>query len=200
MLEVIAVIVSYCIGSISFSFLYGKLFKGIDIRQHGSGNAGATNTLRTLGARAGILVFVLDIAKAVLAVFIGRWLADGTAWLPDACGLAVIVGHNWPIFFGFRGGKGIASTIGAMATLAWLPTLLACLTAVVIISVTRYVSLGSLLLTLTTVVLLPVFHRPMHLFWFSLVITGLAWYRHRGNIAKLLKGQERKLGQKKLVS
>ena len=121
MLSIITIVVGYLLGSISFSYLFGKWFKGIDIRKHGSGNAGATNTLRVLGKGPAILVLLLDALKGVVAVLLGVWAAPGPddIWIRVLCGLAAIVGHNWPVFFGFRGGKGIATTIGVMATLCF---------------------------------------------------------------------------------
>jgi glycerol-3-phosphate acyltransferase PlsY len=196
LLSFIVIIAGYLLGSISFSYLYGKWFKGIDIRNHGSGNAGATNTLRILGKGPAILVLILDALKGVLAVYIGRML--GTAdWVMVLSGLAAIIGHNWPVYFGFRGGKGIATTVGVMATLCFLPTLYAGIIAIILIAVTRYVSLGSLLLT----ALLPFFiwgmDRPSEVLWASIVVCLFAFFRHRTNITKLLHGKENKIGSKK---
>jgi glycerol-3-phosphate acyltransferase PlsY len=192
------IVFGYLLGAVNFSFLYGKLFKGIDIRKHGSGNAGATNTLRVLGKGPGILVLVLDMLKGVAAVRIGLWAAGQEhLWVPVMCGLFSIIGHNWPVYFGFRGGKGVATTIGAMATLAFLPTLIACLVAVLSIIITRYVSLGSLLIALLLPILLWCMHRPIEIFLASLLLGLFMFIRHRTNIIKLLEGRENKLGAKK---
>lgn len=196
-LWIVSIVVSYLLGSISFSFIAGKLLKGIDIRQHGSGNAGATNTLRVLGKGPGIAVLLLDAAKGVAAVAIGYWLGGGEAWIPVFCGIAAIAGHNWPIYFGFKGGKGIATTIGAMATLAFFPTLYAGLIAIVSIAITRYVSLGSLLLSAFLPIFIYVLGWPMETFWASLVLFVFAYWRHRSNIVKLIRGKENKLGSKR---
>jgi glycerol-3-phosphate acyltransferase PlsY len=197
LLSIAIIVLGYLIGSISFSYLYGRLFKGIDIRQHGSGNAGATNTLRILGKGPAILVLLLDGLKGVGAVALGNVSSPEQMWVPVLAGIAAIIGHNWPIFFGFRGGKGIATTIGVMATLSFFPTLFAGLIAILIIAVTRYVSLGSLLLT----VLLPLFiwwmDGPIEVLWASLLFCLFAFVRHRTNIVKLLNGKENKLGSKK---
>ncbi|WJH34213.1 glycerol-3-phosphate 1-O-acyltransferase PlsY [Paenibacillus sp. CC-CFT747] len=193
-MQLLAVIISYLLGSVSFSFLAGKLLKGIDIRQHGSGNAGATNTLRILGKGPAIAVLVLDVAKGVAAVILGRWLGDGNLWIPILCGLAVIIGHNWPVFFGFRGGKGIATAIGVLATLSFLPALFAGLIAILLIVITRYVSLGSLVFTALTPVFLVIMGRERELLWASLIIAVFAYVRHRSNIKKLIARQENKLG------
>jgi glycerol-3-phosphate acyltransferase PlsY len=196
LLSFMAIIAGYLLGSISFSYLFGKWLKGIDIREHGSGNAGATNTLRVLGKGPAILVLILDALKGVLAVYLAKWLG-GEEWVIVASGLSAIIGHNWPLFFGFRGGKGIASTVGVMASLCFLPTLFVGLLAILLIVITRYVSLGSLLLT----VILPFFiwfmGRPIEVFWASIVVCLLAFLKHRNNISKLLQGKENKIGSKK---
>lgn len=197
LLAVIAVVVSYLIGSLSFSILIAKWVKGIDIRQHGSGNAGATNTLRVLGKGPGILVFALDIAKGVLAVWLGRWLADGYVWVPAICGLAAIIGHNWPVWFRFKGGKGIATTVGVTATLAFVPALIAGVVAIAVIALTRYVSLGSLLFALVTPIAIGFIHFHAPEFAVSVVLCLFAFVRHRSNLVKLVNGTENKLGAKK---
>lgn len=193
---VIAVALSYLLGSVSFSIVIAKYVKGIDIRQHGSGNAGATNTLRVLGKGPGILVFLLDIAKGVAAVWIGHALGEND-WIPVLCGLAAIVGHNWPIWFRFKGGKGIATTVGVIATLAFVPALCAGAVAIVTIALTRYVSLGSLLFAALTPLFISIFYFSVPLLCASLLICIFAFVRHRTNIVKLLQGTENKLGAKK---
>lgn len=195
-LSVIAVLASYLLGSVSFSVVIAKALKGIDIRQHGSGNAGATNTLRVLGTGPAILVLTLDVLKGIAAVWVGRWLGDGSVWLPALCGIAVIIGHNWPVYFRFRGGKGIASTIGVMASLFFLPALYAGIIAILSIVFTRYVSLGSLIFVLLTPVFLVISEGIGPYFWVSLLICLFAVWRHRTNIVKLVQGKENKLGSK----
>ncbi|MCZ8520552.1 MULTISPECIES: glycerol-3-phosphate 1-O-acyltransferase PlsY [Paenibacillus] len=193
----LSLLIGYLLGSISFSFLAGKLLKGIDIRQHGSGNAGATNTLRVLGKGPGIAVLLLDVLKGIAAVWLGHVLSGGDTLIMVLAGVSVIIGHNWPVFFGFKGGKGIATTIGVMATLAFLPSLYAGLIAIVTILITRYVSLGSLLFT----AFLPLFiwgmGRSVEVLVLSLLLFVFAWVKHRTNIVKLLQGKENKLGAKK---
>jgi len=193
---VIAVALSYLLGSISFSIVIAKWVKGIDIRQHGSGNAGATNTLRVLGKGPGLLVFLLDIGKGVAAVFIGRALSEND-WIPVLCGLAAIIGHNWPIWFRFKGGKGIATTVGVIATLAFVPALCAGVIAIATIALTRYVSLGSLLFAALTPLFITLFYYSVPLLCASLLICIFAFVRHRSNIVKLFQGTENKLGAKK---
>ncbi|MCE5169579.1 glycerol-3-phosphate 1-O-acyltransferase PlsY [Paenibacillus profundus] len=195
-LSIIAIVVSYLLGSVSFSLLIGKWLRGIDIRQHGSGNAGATNTLRVLGKGPAIGVLLLDAVKGIIAVLIGRWLGDDS-WVMVLCGIAAIAGHNWPIYFRFRGGKGIATTIGVLAILAFWPALCAGVLAIASIVWKRYVSLGSLIFTTMTPVFLLLFRYDWSIFWGSLLLCAFAFYRHRGNIVKLVKGTENRLGSKK---
>lgn len=197
-LAIIAIAASYLLGSVSFSIIIARLMGKIDIRQHGSGNAGATNTLRVLGKGPGIAVFLLDIVKGVAAVALGYALnGDDYAWLPVVCGLASIIGHNWPIFFRFKGGKGISTTVGAMVSLAPLPVVIAGVIAILIIAVTRYVSLGSIVFTVLLPIILAIGGWSTDYIWGAVVVAVLAIYRHRKNIVKLLKGTENKLGSGK---
>lgn len=194
--SVLVVFISYLIGSISFSVLMARGMKGIDIRNHGSGNAGATNTLRVLGKGPAALVLVLDILKGVIAVLLGRWLGGDSEWIPALCGIASIVGHNWPVYFRFRGGKGIATTIGVMACLAIIPVLLSAIILLIVVAITRYVSLGSLILVLFTPIFLLLFGNHGPIFWASLIICLFAFWRHRTNIVKIVQGRENKIGSK----
>lgn len=196
-MQIVTVLLSYLLGSISFSLIIGKLVKGIDIRQHGSGNAGATNTLRVLGKGPAALVLLLDVCKGIGAVWIGKWLGDGEIWTEVLCGLAVIIGHNWPVFFGFKGGKGIATTIGVLVSLAFWPALFAGIFAILAIAISRYVSIGSLLFTALMPVFLLLTRTEMELFWASLLIAAFAFIRHRSNIVKLVQKRENKLGAKR---
>lgn len=192
----IAIVLSYLIGSISFSILVGRWLRKIDIRQHGSGNAGATNTLRVLGKRPALAVFMLDVTKGIAAVLIGRLIGE-ESWVPVASGLAAIVGHNWPIYFRFKGGKGIATTIGTVAMLAFFPALLAGIAAIITIAVTRYVSLGSIVFAVLLPIVFYLFGLDQALIWGAVVIGILALLRHRKNITKLINGTENKLGGSK---
>lgn len=196
-LSIAAIVLSYLLGSISFSVLLAKAIRGIDIRQHGSGNAGATNTLRILGKGPAVAVLLLDVIKGIAAVWIGIWLSDGSPWIAAFSGIAAIAGHNWPLYFNFRGGKGIATAIGVLVSLAFLPALYAGIIAILSIVLTRYVSLGSLIFVALTpffILILPGY--SMSIFWGSLIICLFAFWRHRTNIAKLATGQENKLGSK----
>lgn len=194
-MQIGSLILSYLLGSISFSVLLAKILKGIDIRQYGSGNAGATNTLRILGKGPAIFVLLLDVLKGIIAVWIGRWLGGDESWIPALCGIAAIMGHNWPLYFNFRGGKGVATTIGVMATLSFLPALIAGSIAIISIVLTRYVSLGSLIfVALTPVCLLIIGGYPWSAFWCSIIIAIFVFWRHRSNIVKIVQHRENKLG------
>lgn len=195
---VLSVILAYLVGSISSSTLVGKWFAHIDIREHGSGNAGATNTLRVLGIKWAIVVLAADILKGMLAIFIAWYLGHGSPWYSYASGLAVIIGHNWPLYFGFRGGKGIATTIGVLALLMFIPALLAGIIAILLVILTRYVSLGALVFTILTPVFVILLRHNLHAALFAGVVAIFSIYRHRSNIVRLVKGQENRVFSKKL--
>lgn len=188
-------VISYLIGSISFSYLIAKKVAGIDIRSHGSGNAGATNTLRVLGKGPGIAVLILDALKGLAAMGIAH-LMTGDPLAYAVAGLFAIAGHNWPIFFGFRGGKGIATTLGVVLGFSPLAFLIGAIVAVLVIAITRFVSLGSLVMVTVIPIVIFFLDKPISFFWASLLITVFAYVRHYNNIRNLLAGNERKLGDK----
>lgn len=191
-------IVPYLLGSVSFSYIAGKIFGGIDIRTVGSGNAGATNVYRNLGLKPFLFASFFDILKGLVAVVLTKSLFPENEILTILSAVAVIIGHNWPIFFGFKGGKGIASTIGVVIGLHPLSALIVIVTMALIVYITRYVSLGSLISTLLLPILFYIFMGDkLYYIIFALVLTIMAWYRHRSNIVRLLNGTESKLGQKK---
>ncbi|QQZ60702.1 glycerol-3-phosphate 1-O-acyltransferase PlsY [Paenibacillus sonchi] len=194
--EFLVIVVSYLLGSVSFSVLLVRMLKGVDIRQYGSGNAGATNTLRVMGKGPAILVLVLDVLKGIAAVWLGTWAGGWGTWVAVACGIAAIIGHNWPLYFHFRGGKGIATTIGVMATLVFWPALIAGIIAIASIFITKYVSLGSLLFVALTPVFLIFTGFTAPELWGSLIIAIFAFWRHRSNIVKISQGRENKIGSK----
>ncbi len=194
--SIVAIVIGYLLGSISFSILFALWLRKIDIRQYGSGNAGATNTLRVLGKGPALFVFLLDFAKGSASAGIGFWLGENS-WIPVLCGLAAIAGHNWPIFFRFKGGKGIATTVGALAVWGILPTLIAGLVAIAIIALTKYVSLGSLVLAVLLPILFATFGADGPFIWGAAFVGAIAILRHRRNIVKLLNGTENKLGSGK---
>lgn len=189
-------LVSYLIGSISFSYWITRFMKGIDIRRHGSGNAGATNMLRVVGKGPAAAVFILDALKGMAAVGLAAAVADD-ATLMMAAGVAAIIGHNWPVFLGFRGGKGIATTIGVTALLTLAAALISGVAAIIVILLTRYVSLGSLIFAAGLPLMIAFLDYPTPYIYLSLVITLMAFFRHSTNIRRLLTGTESKLGSAK---
>ncbi|QIB26674.1 glycerol-3-phosphate 1-O-acyltransferase PlsY [Caloranaerobacter azorensis] len=192
----LVLLLSYLIGNINAAYLIGKILKNKDIRNYGSGNAGATNALRVFGAKIAAVTFLFDLLKAVIAVILGKMILGETGMF--LAGISVIVGHNWPALLNFRGGKGIASTIGVMLIINYKITLICLAIGLIIVIKSRYVSLGSVI----TMALLPIiglfFNRPFNLDFliFTLILSAMAIYRHKGNISRLLKGQERKIGQR----
>lgn len=192
--SILSIIIAYLIGSISTSTIIVKLVSGSDIRSQGSGNAGATNTLRMLGTAWGITVLLIDGLKGMVALWVIYAMTGGNAVALTLGAMAVVAGHNWPVFFGFKGGKGVATSIGVLLWLAPLMTIIAAVICLVVIALTRYVSLGSIILAILIPILLGVF-APSHdaALFTSIVLAVLSIYRHRGNIARLLRGQERKI-------
>ncbi|WP_206830392.1 glycerol-3-phosphate 1-O-acyltransferase PlsY [Alicyclobacillus fructus] len=189
----LSMVVAYLIGSISTSTLVVRWVSGRDIRSEGSGNAGATNTMRTIGLKWGVVVLLFDGLKGALALWIANALSPHAMWALALSAIAVVAGHNWPIFFGFRGGKGIATTIGVLLWLAPLSAVIAGLVCLAVIAVTRYVSLGSLVFVCLVPILVAVFHFEAWTFGASVVLALLAVYRHRSNIDRLLHGTERRI-------
>ncbi|WP_303859545.1 glycerol-3-phosphate 1-O-acyltransferase PlsY [Alkalibaculum bacchi] len=192
MKDIIIVIICYLIGSISFSFLLTKFKLRKDIREFGSGNAGTTNVLRVLGRKYAVMVLIGDVLKGVIAVLIGRFFGSSQV-VTILCGLAVVIGHNWPALMGFRGGKGIATSIGVF--LVYDPTVaLVCIAiGIVIIAVSKYVSLGSICGMAIFPLVNLAFSRGIQNFIFAFIIAAIVIYKHRANIGRLVKGTENKL-------
>ena len=201
LVSVLTVIGAYLVGSVNFSILISKLISGKDIRESGSGNAGATNMLRTYGKKVGILTLVLDLLKGIIVVVISRLIGISEEWTYIA-GVAVAIGHNYPVFFGFKGGKGVATSLGVAFVLDWPVGILIAVIGVGTIAVTRFVSLGSMLGGAVFIVA-----ELAKMFFYgefnvikavcSVILGGLLIYRHRANIKRLLNGTENKLGAKK---
>lgn len=202
---IICLAIGYVFGCFSTGYFVGKA-NNIDIRSHGSGNAGATNTLRTLGWKAGAITFFGDALKAAIPILVFRLMYPDIEPLWQLYGLylaiGVTLGHNFPFYLNFKGGKGIAVMGGTIfAVVGWEATLAAIVIFGVIVYFTRYVSLGSLIIAWILPVSLIISHRNspafLHMFVLSMFITILAYVRHRDNIKRLLNGTERKLGEKK---
>ena len=193
---IIVAVLAYLLGSISFGMIVAKLAGGPNLREVGSKNTGTTNVLRVMGLKIGLIVFVLDILKALIACIIGRvWLGLNGAML---AGLAVVIGHNWPCFFQFKGGKGVASTLAVMLLTFPIPAIICYVVAIVLIATTKYVSLGSITLAALFAILVIATNWAnwLVILW-VLIIAGLLIWRHHANIGRLLHGTENKLGSKK---
>lgn len=190
-------VAAYLIGSISPSMIISNSIAKKDIRNFGSGNAGTTNMLRTFGWKLGMLTLVLDVCKGILCVLLGRYV--GGIWGIDALGATVgsvmaIVGHNWPVYYKFRGGKGIATTLGCMVMLMPIETLILTAVSVLIMAVTRFVSLGSIVGVVLEVAAVFIFRSDDVYLQIAIVIIALlALAGHRENIKRLAKGRENRM-------
>ena len=202
----LAAILGYFLGAIPFGLLIGRWTRGIDLRAYGSHRTGATNALRTLGAPAAAGVFVLDVAKGVAAVLVARLLFAGdpvVEWAAALAGLAAIVGHNWSVFIGFTGGRGVATSAGALG--AMTPWTLVFLLPIVFAVMwrTRYVSLGSIVgavgAPIITAFLAGVGWASVQAIAYALASGLLVTVAHADNIGRLRAGTERRIGQKEQV-
>jgi acyl phosphate:glycerol-3-phosphate acyltransferase len=198
----VVVLLGYLLGAVPFGLLIGRWTRGIDIREYGSHRTGATNALRTLGARAALAVLLLDLAKGVAAVLLARLAFEGeaTEWVAAAAGFAAIVGHNWSVFIRFTGGRGVATSTGALAALVPLAALILAPVALGVMWRWRYVSLGSI----TGALVAPVIVAGLMLaglaelphLAFAAATGLLVTLAHSDNIARLRAGTERKIGQR----
>lgn len=206
---IIIAIIAYLIGSINFSVILSKKMAGFDIRQKGSGNAGTTNMLRSIGKKAAAITLICDILKGVvpilLALLIGLIAKDqNKAILVQVAGISAVVGHTFPIFFGFKGGKGVATSLGVLICINWKVGLLCLVFAIIIMAVTRMVSAGSC----TAAILYPVLTlfgvqqdffivKGENYLIFSIILAIIIVFNHRENIKRILTGKENKLSFKK---
>lgn len=213
MVRLACVLIGYVFGLFQTGYLYGRI-KGIDIREHGSGNAGATNALRTLGKKAGAITFFGDCFKCVFAVVTVRFLFAGYGESGENMGvllgmyasMGVILGHNFPFYLNFKGGKGIAATAGLYVSLDPILMLIGATSFVAAVAVTKYVSVGSILVVIELLAGVLIYGflgkwgltQPhlYELYGITVFLTLLALYRHKKNIKGLLHGTERRLGEK----
>ncbi|MEW5922096.1 MAG: glycerol-3-phosphate 1-O-acyltransferase PlsY [Bacillota bacterium] len=200
MISLLTVVIAYLIGSVSIGYLFARWFKGVDIRKQGSGNTGATNISRLMGFKMAVLVLILDALKGFIAVhlallFLRRDLLAGE-WVVLLCGVVVIAGHNWPLYFNFKGGRGAATMLGVFLALIPVPALIVFAVVVAIIAATRYVSLGSIAGAAAIPVTMIIIDKPSEYFYFGLLISFVIIFQHRENIKRLIKGKESKLGEK----
>lgn len=201
-LFLLCAVIGYAIGSVNSSILVGK-FYGTDIRTQGSKNAGLTNTLRILGKKAALMVLAGDILKGVIAVLIGVMLKT---WSQESslgelygvmAGTFAVIGHNWPVYFGFKGGKGILTTATVIFMLDWKIGLIVLALFIIIVAIFRLVSLGSIIGSVAIPVVALALGHSIAFIIFMLFLAVLAIYRHKANIERLVKGTENKLSFKK---
>lgn len=210
---IITGIIAYLLGSISFSVIFTKKFAGFDVRKKGSGNAGSTNVLRTAGKKPAILTLLCDIAKGVLAVFIASLVGkickadiNTSAILIQIAGICVVIGHTFPIFFGFKGGKGVATALGVLLITNWQIGLICLVFALVLMALSRIVALGSI----AAAILFPVLcffisnnyligdnTTKLSYVVFGIIMASIVILNHRSNIQRMATGQENKLIFKK---
>ena len=203
---IIVAIIAYCLGSISFSVLISKKMAGFDVREKGSKNAGSTNVLRTVGKKAAIITLICDILKGVIAVAIAVILGnlvEGTdkALLAQIAGIFAVVGHTFPVFFKFKGGKGVATALGVLFIINWQIALICLVFALLLMVITKIVSVGSL----AAAVLFPVltlfigtnYITEGNYFIFGILMALFIIYNHRTNLKRLANGTENKINLKK---
>lgn len=202
---IIIAVIAYLIGSVNFSVLISKKMAGFDVREKGSGNGGTTNVLRTVGKKAAVLTLIADVLKGVFAIFIawivGKFVESNSATLVQLAAIGVVVGHTFPIFFGFKGGKGIATSLGILLLLNWEIGLICLIFAISLMAITRMVSLGSI----SAAVLFPIltiFIKEHYLvngnyFIFGIIMAAFIIFNHRSNVKRILNGTENKLSFKK---
>lgn len=199
-------IVAYLIGSISFSVIISKKMAGFDVREKGSKNAGSTNVLRTVGKKAAAITLVCDILKGVIAILIafivGKIAKDiNPALLVQIAAICVVVGHTFPIFFKFKGGKGVATSLGIILLLNWQIGLICLVFALILMILTRMVSLGSIsaaiLFPVLTIFITENYLVPGNYIVFGILLAAFVVYNHRANVKRILTGTENKLSFKK---
>lgn len=211
--RILCLVIGYIFGLFQTGYIYGRI-NHIDIRNMGSGNAGTTNAIRVLGKKAGAITFIGDTIKAILAtvivrLFFGNSLIDITV-LIFYTGIGVVLGHNFPFYLHFKGGKGIAASAGIIISLFdWRLTLIGLITFILFVAITRYVSVGSLTLMLGFFIEFIIFSETglynlsdsyrLEAYLLVFLIIALAFFQHRGNIVRLIHKNERKIGQKKEV-
>ena len=194
MILALLLLCSYLLGSIPVGLIIGRLVKRIDIRQYGSGNIGASNVWRELGRVWGTITFVLDTGKGLAPVLLAHHLFPHLFWLPVAAGLCALLGHNFSLFLGFRGGKGVATTLGVACGLSWLAALIALVVWLIVLGLTRYISAASLIATPIGAACLWGFNGGN---WadglFALLATVFVIVKHRANLTRLRAGTEPKV-------
>ena len=188
---VVLMIIAYILGSIPNALWIGKVFKGIDVREHGSKNTGSTNAARVLGAKLGILTLILDISKGAIPTLIATMLLDSSISV-ILVGICAILGHSFSIFMKFKGGKAVATTVGVFIVLVPGAILLAAVIFFLVFGITRYVSLSSMIGAISLPIWIILFYKNIPLTIFGIIIAILIIVRHKSNIQRLLNGTESK--------
>jgi glycerol-3-phosphate acyltransferase PlsY len=195
--EFLAIVAAYLMGSIPFAQLLSRR-RGVDLRRVGSGNVGATNVLRTIGVRAALLAMLLDAVKGTVAVLIAQRLTPGVA-APVAAGLASVIGHVYPVWLRFRGGKGVATAAGAFAVLIPVALGVAAAVFVLVVGVTRFISVGSMAAALTLAAWALASDAPTGIGIGAAIAALVVIHGHRANLVRLVAGTERRIGQRAIT-
>ena len=200
---ILIAIIAYAIGSINFSVIFSRKFAGFDVREKGSGNAGSTNMLRSVGKKAAVLTLVCDILKGIVAIVIALIMGNvikefnGQSYLIQIAAVAVVIGHTFPIFFEFRGGKGVATSLGVLIMINWQIGLICLIFALALMAVTKMVSLGSIsaaiLFPVLTLFITENYSVPGDYRIFGILLGVFVCFNHRANIKRLLKGEEKRI-------
>ena len=202
---IIVALVAYLIGSVSFSVIISKKMAGFDVREKGSGNAGATNMLRSVGTKAAVLTLLCDALKGVVAIIFAIIVGaiaknSDKALLVQIAGILVVIGHTFPVFFNFKGGKGVATSLGVLLITNWQIGLICLVFALILMALTRFVSLGSIAAAILFPVLTVFIHEnylvPGNYVIFAIIMAILVVFNHRSNVKRLLEGKENKLSFK----
>lgn len=197
---IFSALIGYLLGSVNSSLVIGKLFYKKDVRNFGSGNAGATNTLRTLGKTAALSVVAGDILKGILACLIGRYLVGETS--PGVyggeyvAGLFAVIGHNWPVYFGFKGGKGVLTSLAVALMFSPLASLGCLVVFIIILAITRFVSLGSVICAVIFPIAAYIFGGSIFTVLAGTILSLFIVFRHMPNIRRLISGNESKISFK----
>lgn len=197
LLYALCAVIGYALGSVSTGVIVSKLYGRIDIRNYGSGNAGMTNVMRTLGWVPSFLTFIGDALKGVLGVLIGKWIGGELGM--HIGGICAILGHNWPALFRFRGGKGMSTSFGYILVLDWRIALALLAIQVLVLLISGYMSLASILSSCAFVGLVFLFHKSWYAIGGAIVACALALFSHRANMKRLAMGNENRLDSKKIT-
>jgi len=191
LLLILCAVIGYLLGSINSAVIVGKVFYKKDVREYGSKNAGLTNTLRVFDKKAAVMVLIGDILKGVMACIIGSLISPQYGLIIG--GLMAVIGHNWPLYFKFKGGKGVLTSATVILMFDWKIGLIVLGIFIIIVAITKYVSLGSIMAATSLVVFAVIMGKDIVFISVSIILASLIIYRHKQNIQRLLKGEENKL-------